>query len=384
MEQNQQAGGTALAPAAQAEVEAIRRQGATAVAVQKERNQVMKALRGQKWGSVRGDNMSDETRWMIARMCELYDADPATDLDILNDRAYLKAEFYQRKLNALPNLVELPAPINIAAPYIKELREQAKRMLQDAKEFGDDDMREDALRLVRMAQHADERRAHYAVPDFATAAYEVFAVLAGESAVRAECNFAPNDPSKDPVGKARPGSTALTRAYGRLARKTVPSLRTAESLALKEGIEAEFRVIASDQQAARDVLPPQEGPQGLSIGAGEPRAARVPEPVQQRESIPVEAGTRPPANQARRARQMREEAERDEYNLTVTQEDGPLRNARLRFEHAAQERGVDPMQFAHEHLGAVPDRLTDYALLMGALEKIGNEGGEPDTPGLGL
>lgn len=368
------------------EVAAIRQAGAHAVAVQKERNQVMRALAGGKWGKISGSDLSDQSRWMMARMAEIFDIDPLTELDILGGCFYIKADAWARKLNALDTLRDLKI-INISAAFSKAMREQAKQKLMDADEYGDEDMRQDAKRLIRAAQHADERRAHYQVPDIAVAAYEALAFLDGEPTPRGECNYAPNGPN-DPVGRDRPAETARTRTLGRLARKTVPSLRTAESLALKEGIEAEARVILNTKEDARAALPQEGERQALRVGAGEPTAARVEVGTREREPVARRASD---ATEGVRARDAggyiqtgpdEEPAEPAGYGGAA----GGGKTAALALQRAEHDvragmeiLGIDSMDdFAQAELGHLPVTREDFAVLQAALARIADSGNEEE------
>ena len=351
---------TALAPAAQDAVQNIRQAGAAAVALTKERNAVSRALAGMKFGSVRGENLSEHTRWMIARTCELYDADPGVDIEILGDRVYLKADYYARKLNALPDLVSVELR-NIGEGFAKEMRRQADAVLVEAEKYGDPEMKLGALALVRQAQYADERRAHFQVPKVAEAAYEIVIVRAGMEPIR-ECNYAPNGP-KDPVGRDRPAETARTRAYGRGAKKAIPSLRTAETRALSEGIKAEFEVIRGDQKAAQAALPPQDGPQALRVGAGEPQAARMPAEWAQEHSFAPQA-----APMVEVGHHVSEHGQRGDV-------DG-VREKR-RFLDACKEYGVEDVSgFEFDVLGREADSADDYRELLAALEALHVGGAE--------
>lgn len=269
-----------IAEAVRQELSKIRQAGSYAVARQKELNAVTRMLAGMKWGDVSGGNLSEATRYAIARICLAYDADPSLHMDILGGKVYLNATYYEREINSLPNLKGWDQH-NISAKYTVELRKQAQQLVKEAADLGMPELKEQARELMAKATYGDQRRAFYEVPDGALAVYETEIQFLDRDPVR-EANWA--GVGSDPVGKAHPAKTARTRSIRRAGRKASRRLQTVEEKALQHGIEAEWEIVQDDNRAAVGALPLPSGPQAVRTGHGEPEAAN---PAGARE-LPVE------------------------------------------------------------------------------------------------
>lgn len=348
--------GTALAPAASREVEQIRQMGSAEVARRDEVNKLYKMLNGMEWGSghqvVKGSSFSPATRQAFAEFCFAARANAMYHVDMLGGKPYLNAQYWSDRINSDERYVD--------------------------------------HRLINISNDPD-RRAEYGVPEWALAAYvcEIrklmpFAPLekirSGEVldferyvARVEEPNWAGNKPKKakrdggsydaDPIGNEEATKTARTRALRRTAARAFPVWMAAEEERIKKlenAIQAEFRRIKSEQMDERAALPPQEGPQALRVGAGEPVAAPV----------PVEVGTREP-----------------EPVVVPAARGGGKRLAEAQRKYAEGVEAVlgggveDVARFESEELGHDPETLEDFARLNAALERIANSEGDGSQGG---
>lgn len=265
---------------AREELAKIQQAGLAAVERHKTLNAVARMLEGCKWGDISGQSLSPQTRYGIARICDAYRADPLLHIHILGGRVYLNADYWTGKLNALPELDHW-LQNNITKRYSTELREIAKQTFQDAKEFEDEDMKDQARRILGEARYADEARAYHGIPDDAEAAYETLVYLDGKAEPIREANHAPNHPTRDPVGKARPEVTAKTRSLRRAAVKACPDLQTSEVKELQRLVSDEFEIVLEDKAADRAIA---SAPTQAVAGNGEPEAAHPAEA----QPLPVE------------------------------------------------------------------------------------------------
>lgn len=334
------------------ELQAIRQAGQYAVERQKEINAVTKMMAGMQFGNVRGENLSPETRYAIARVCEQYGADPAIHIHILGGNLYLNAQFWAERVNGLPNLKGWEQ-FNISALYSAELRKQAKQMLADSKEYEVPEWRDQGLKLIEAANKADQRRAYFGIPDTAVAAYETVIDFTDRASVY-EANYAPNS-GNDPVGKARPNETARSRSLRRAGAKASPAIKSLDELAARQEIKAEFRVIEADAKEARQALPAAGEAQAVRIGAGEPQAANV---AQAQELPKQELGTT-----ARPAKSKKSEVA----------EALALATAKEQYEKGCVVMGIeDPTSLEFDILGHGAFSLSDYEQLNAALAAMGD------------
>lgn len=332
------------------ELQAIRQAGQYAVERQKEINAVTRMLEGMQFGNVKGENLSPQTRFAIARVCEQYGADPALHIHILGGNLYLNAQFWAERVNALPNLKGWEQ-FNISPLYITELRRQAEAVMADAATYDEPHLRSEGLRLLAEARKADQRRAFYGIPDTAVAAYETVIDFTDRASVY-EANYAPNS-GNDPVGKARPNETARSRSLRRAGAKASPAIKSLDELAARQEIKAEFRVIEADAKEARAALPAAGEAQAVRIGAGEPQAANV---AQAQELPKQELGTRKPASKK-----------------SQVAEDLALATAKEQYEKGCITMGIeDPTSLEFDLLGHAAFSLEDYEKCNAALAAMGD------------
>lgn len=269
--------------AARKELARIREVGLAAVERQKSLNNIARMLEGCQWGDVKGKSLSVNTRYAIARICDVYNADPLLHIFILGGQIYRNAQYWTEQLNGLPDLKDW-WQLNISASYSAALRDQAKAVTAQAKEFDLPALKDDALALLRKANEADERRAFHGIPTEAVAAYETLVNLNGRDELIREANYAPH--KNDPVGASRPHETAKTRSLRRAAVKASPSLRSREEENARDAIEGEFEIVDTKPQAAT-----------LQIGDGEQVVEATGEIIEQggatQEALPQQ---QPPAD----------------------------------------------------------------------------------------
>lgn len=302
---------------AEDEVESARRRGRALVAHKKEVNELFKTIAGMEWGAgtqvVKGSSFSEETRYAMAKFCQVTGANPMTQVDILGGKPYLNANYWSERIITDPLFVDM-----IVRSITEETEEQLRAKARDNREAYDGLRGSDpsaaaqhlsrALRLEEDADYLAEARAHWGAPKWASCVYEVevrrFMNAAPMDAIRdgrvpmeeaekwiisvKEANWAGNRPREkkknrstgaeytydpDPVGNAEPEKTARTRAMRRCAIRAFPAWREEYESQIERAekmIEAEFEIIQEDTRRQVAVA---AGPQAVSTAAGEPEAA---------------------------------------------------------------------------------------------------------------
>lgn len=245
------------------EIDQIRTRGAAVVAHNREVNKLSKMIEGMEWGTgtmaVKGSSFSPATRYAFAEFCKVVGANPQMHVDILAGKFYLNSAFWFERINKDDHFVDF----------------EQRNISEDV-----------------------EARKHYAVPEWATHAYEsiirklvAFApierIRSGEIRdwqqyvveVR-EANWAGNKPKAkrrdggeyeaDPIGNLEPAKSARTRSLRRCAVRAFPAWMAAYEEQIRKAelaVEGEWYEIRSD---ARQLT---SGPQALSSGNGEPLAS---------------------------------------------------------------------------------------------------------------
>jgi hypothetical protein len=391
------------------EIVALREQGQLAVARGNEIKTITRMLDGMTWGNVRGSSLSVETRHAIARICQTYEADPMLHIHLLGGSVYLNAAYWAREINSLAGLTGWRQE-NVGPRYVAELREQARRAMQDAKDFEDPSMAERARALVRLAQQADERRAFYGIPDTAQEAYETIIEFSDRDPIR-EANYAPNS-GNDPVGKARPAETARTRSMRRAAIKASPRVREAEEIALRKGISTEVRMIEQDRRLLSAGLPDEDGQavraSGEPEGSNAASASELPGWGEERsaaQAATTDATTTSQTFDATNARKryfatLREAGIAEEQRLDwqkknklpestrdwgeaeyARAEEALVAPARAKYQQGCTVLGLEPDEFTHRILGALPDGLRDYKKLNAELDRLATAGDDDGESG---
>lgn len=330
MENNGNGEGTAVAlrPEEQNEIDAIRRKGAFEVARREIVSDMYKQISACEWGAgnslVRGSDLSNGARAVLAHFCATVGAHPQLHVALLGGKPYLMAEYFYDKINNELHFVDYEA-INISAN--------------------------------------DERRAHYGVPEWATHAYEVvirklvpFApiekIRSGEIRdwqgyvveVR-EANWAGGKPKAtskkgyeydpDPVGNDEPSKTARTRALRRCAVRAFPTWKEKYDEQVQRAervLEAEFEIVVEENVARRAALPAASGPQAVSTAAGEPEAASA----NGAKDLPVEGEARPERQAAEAAPKAKAPSEQE----ALQEDDFDRTAARRAFFGSLRDAGI--------------------------------------------
>lgn len=315
MSEQEQGTGTAVAKRDgldRSELDRIRREGRLRAERKKELREIYNSIKGVQFGNVKGYQMSEATRYQVARLCFVTGADPSRHVDIMGNAPYLNGEFYAEKINTHQRFVGYNQR-EISEDTEEELRdaadkkrERAASYLQKAEELGDDSFRERAIRMEREAADLEEEaddlpvaRAKWGVPDWATDVVETTIRRFKEAApleeiqsgridqepwiheVR-ECNWAggkgehkaqhhPDNKSfkKDPIGDADPAKSARTRSLRRCAVRAFPAWMEKFEELKREAEKAISADIDLMEAADRPELPGEDGPQALT-GSGEP------------------------------------------------------------------------------------------------------------------
>ena len=247
-------------------LEELSHAGKASVARQREINAIFRSLEDSMWGKVRGRNLSEGSRYALARMCHLTRADYTVDIDLLGGHPYHNANYFIRR----------------AMNHARYVEHEEKNILRDL------DLREE-----------------WGVPDDATGACLVTITLFRPSAPMAAiqdgripfdeamkwttrvsaANWAGDQRNRkskdrgwykmeDAIGKGEPDKTARTRAFRKASHKAF-GMEFMDEQAVQKAekiLEAEW-----------DYEPETTAPEGGAIvGQGEPSAVMEP-------GAPVEA-----------------------------------------------------------------------------------------------
>jgi len=293
----------------------IRERGAAVVAHRREIKELDKIIAGMSFGTVSGASFSPQTRWQIAKFCEITGAEPLTQVDILGGKPYLNANYWA------DNLVNQPLFLRYEqrdlSPSVEELLRAKARELSA---LADGLEGQEATRLrVRAYNHAEEAdtiaidRARWSPRATATVVIETtiyrfmnFAPLGKISSGEitdfenyvvpvTECNWAGGHgivkigsmDKKDPIGDANPGTTARSRSLRRCAAKAFSAWmgEYKERIEVAEkAIEAEYEIIVAGDEEAKVALPVPGGPQAVTFTNGEPEAMNP----EEAEDLPIE------------------------------------------------------------------------------------------------
>ena len=296
------------------EIAQIRRAGQLRKERKKEIRETARALKGIQFGGIDGAHMSQETRWQVAKMCQVTGANPLTHIDILGDRIYHNADYWSDVLTTHPRY-HRHEQREISESTETTLREQAAKkearseeVLEKADALDSDELRREAKQLYQEAldlrAEADDlelARSKYGVPEWATDAVETTIykiaqsapledIEAGEVDVEpflvtvSEANWAggkgeykdehhPNNKSfsRDPIGDASPAKTARTRSLRRAARRAFSEWMEP----YQEQIERAEEAAAEDFEVLRAEAASRPGPderQAIAAESGEPEA----------------------------------------------------------------------------------------------------------------
>lgn len=296
------------------EIAQIRRAGELRKERKKEIRETARALKGIQFGGIDGAHMSQETRWQVAKMCQVTGANPLTHIDILGDRIYHNADYWSDVLTTHPRY-HRHEQREISESTETTLREQAEKkearseeVLEKADALDSDELRREAKQLYQEAldlrAEADDlelARSKYGVPEWATDAVETTIykiaqsapledIEAGEVDVEpflvtvSEANWAggkgeykdehhPNNKSfsRDPIGDANPAKTARTRSLRRAARRAFSEWMEP----YQEQIERAEEAAAEDFEVLRAEAASRPAPgerQAIASGNGEPEA----------------------------------------------------------------------------------------------------------------
>ncbi len=352
-------GGTALTTSEQPGIENIRRAGAVAVAERKALREMYVMLEGCEWGSgnsvVRGSGFSDSARAALAKLCVVTRANPQIHIDILGGKPYHNAQYFRDRVSPDPYFID-DVQRNISPGIIVQLREQAQQALDEAKRMGLPEPTQEVQDLLADARMIARLHSEYAVPAWATIAYETIIrrytenapldkIRNGEVAdpsvfirtVR-ECNWAGNKPERkksgggtydpDPIGNMDPEKTARTRSFRRCARNAFSVWFDK----FDDSIQRAYEMVEAEWEEVKDrPLPPGNA---IATGDGEPTSTRAALPerlpvsditsADEREPEPVEARTTQattPAREATTAAAPAEPAAEEQPNGEFTEAD---------------------------------------------------------------
>ena len=258
----------------------FRRTGGLAKARTQEINAIFRSLETGHWGNVQGANLSEGSRYALARMCHVTQADPTLDIDILGGHPYHNANYYIRR----------------AQNHERYVGHKYVNILDDA-----------------------DRRREYGVPEDVMAVYVVILTIyipsAPLAAIRAGkipfdeamrwvttvpgCNWAGNQRTagsgksyRDKVGMIEPDKTARTRAYRKAASNAFGTEFVDEQAVAQaeQLIEAEWDYADDTTTAADDEVIVGDG--GVAeVVEGEVHEEEIdPEPMEpeKREPMPSE------------------------------------------------------------------------------------------------
>jgi len=266
----------------------IRARGAAEVARRKEMHEVAKTIEGITFGTVQGSSLTPQTRWQIAKYCEITGAEPMTQIDILGNKPYLNANYWADNLANQERFHHYEQK-EIGEPAELTMRTKAQELLDLSEDLEGQEKARVRLRAFDLIEQADEmliRRANWQPRASATSVVEttihrfinqcnMAAVTAGKITdiepwlvTVSECNWAGGKKGEgkgDPVGDAEASKTARTRSLRRCAAKAFSAWMAPYRDALdnaEKAIEAEFEVLTAEEVE-------EEGEQAVSFEAGE-------------------------------------------------------------------------------------------------------------------
>jgi len=278
----------------------VRKRGAAEVAHRREIKELDKIIHGMSFGTVEGSSFSPQTRWQIAKYCEITGAEPMTQVDILGGKPYLNAAYWADNLINQERFHHYEQR-EIGAPAEEALRARVAELEEITGDLEGQEKAKIRLRMFDLMEEADlmaHDRAFWQARSTATSVVETtiwrFINQAPMDTIRAgkvtdinqykvpvkECNWAggmADEPGskKDPVGDANPGTSARTRSLRRCATKAFSAWMGPYRERIEEAekaIEAEFEIITTEMEEVRDSLPEPGGPQAVSSAQGEPEA----------------------------------------------------------------------------------------------------------------
>lgn len=317
MSEQQEKTGTAVARREEgggSEMEKLGAEGRARLERIRETKELSRAIQGIQFGDVDGSGLSPATRYQIAKMCIVMEAEPSQHVDILGGQPYFNAAYWAEEINSHERYVDHNQR-EISEATEEQLRETAASKRELASDFdelaeadGDEDLAARARRLKREAAELEEEatelpllRQKYGVPDWATHVVETtierFVSSAPMEEIHAgrqdpepwikavaECNWAGGKGDHkaehekgnkafgwDPIGDANPAKSARTRSLRRCAVKAFPAWRE-KFRQYRDKIE---RLIEREQALMAEYGDdlPDGGPPALSTAGGEPEAA---------------------------------------------------------------------------------------------------------------
>ena len=248
------------------QIAAIQQAGREALARKKDLKQLYEVVQGRtEWGNIR--QVSPQTQFAVARMAQVAKADPLRHIDILGDRPYLNAEYYEDRMSHHPAFVSLKQD-NITEDAT--LREQ----------WGAPDDAE-AVYLTHITRFLPS------APIASIKAGRIpFAEAMQWTHTYTECNWAGHRrrawnkkgveyEKRDDVGRAESHKTARTRSIRRCAKLAFS--------AWSEEVEREIRraTFALDDEMQSQLIEPSADldESAVTMGDGEPEPAyQEPEP----------------------------------------------------------------------------------------------------------
>lgn len=296
------------------EIQRIREAGELRKERKKEIKEIATAIKGLQFGNVDGAHMSPETRWQVAKMCQVTGANPLTHIDILGDTIYHNAEYWSDVLNTHPLYLKheqreiSEANQQTLENKAEELEERAEGIREKAEKLDSEKLCKKALDLVvrseELREEADEielARSNYGVPEWPSDVVETTIYRLVQSApveeIRkgevdagpfvitvSECNWAggygeyldENNLSgpaygKDPIGDANPAKTARTRSLRRAARRAFSEWMEQYQEQIERAEEAAARDFELIEASAESRPGPGER-QAIAGESGEPEA----------------------------------------------------------------------------------------------------------------
>jgi hypothetical protein len=263
--------------------------------------ELRKTIAGLTWGDVHGSNLTVQTQHAIAELCRITGANPVLHIDMLGNRPYLKAAFWEDKINSEIRFHHYEQR-EISPAMEQTLRDRAVEYMALAEELGDTKEGAQAkLRALELREEADEMsitRAKYSPRETAISVVETTIwrfinatpmdkITSGEITdlepwlvTVTECNWAGGHGAVkygsmtkyDPIGDANPGTTARTRSLRRCGVKAFSAWMakwSSQMDKIENMIEAEWEIITSEAEG----LPALDEAMSVSFEAGEVTAA---------------------------------------------------------------------------------------------------------------